>query len=313
MNRQNEFQLLLKLHRQQLSKTEKSRVPKPLITQYPVSYEYDYFMMIQAIQNQFIEKALAKIRGKLKSWLHMDSFGDDINNYKNEMDEELVTLYGATFFWGSRFVEDLKKIASNIYGFDKEQWNRQLSHILGMSWATVDDWWLRVQEQWVQINYQLIRNLSIEFINKTNVLLTTAIQSMWNYKEIDEALIKLSNVFLGYRSSLIARDQTGNLNAAIWANQYAEIGLDEYIWHTWQDERVRGNPTGKYPKAVPSHFVMHGLTMKWSDMSVFSPDNGVTWKPKQGIQEPLHVGMAIACRCTPLPSWGSAIAKADAT
>lgn len=75
------------------------------------------------------------------------------------------------------------------------------------------------------------------------------------------------------RAELIARDQTLKLNGAITQIRQEAAGVEEYIWSTSLDERVRD-----------SHRVLEGQRFAWS-----SPP------------EPGHPGQDYQCRCVALP------------
>jgi uncharacterized protein with gpF-like domain len=101
---------------------------------------------------------------------------------------------------------------------------------------------------------------------------------------------------------LIARDQVGKLQYAITRKQFESIGMDGYYWVTARDERVRGNPMGRFPKAVPSHWIMEGTVCKFSDPTVYS-DLGREWLKRTALMPMVHPGQAILCRCTATPYW----------
>jgi len=63
---------------------------------------------------------------------------------------------------------------------------------------------------------------------------------------------------LNNKVKLIARNEVGNISAAINKKRNEELGIETYEWLTSKDERVRD-----------SHKVMEGLTCKWSDASVY--------------------------------------------
>lgn len=67
------------------------------------------------------------------------------------------------------------------------------------------------------------------------------------------------------RSRLIARDQIGKLNGQVAAQRNRELGLTHFVWRTVHDDRVRGDPNGKYPKAEPSHYDRDGKTYAYAD------------------------------------------------
>ena len=89
------------------------------------------------------------------------------------------------------------------------------------------------------------------------------------------------------RAKLIARDQTSKATGQLNAARQLDAGIKKYIWRTSDDERVVGNPFGKYPKGNRKHndhFIRNGQTFEWS-------------KPPQDG----HPGDAIQCRCAAIP------------
>jgi len=82
------------------------------------------------------------------------------------------------------------------------------------------------------------------------------------------------------RAKLIARDQVAKFNGTLTQVRQTDLGISKYTWSTSLDERVRGNPSGLYPKARPSHYVREGKTFSWDD----PPEDG-------------HPGEPINCRC----------------
>lgn len=75
------------------------------------------------------------------------------------------------------------------------------------------------------------------------------------------------------RARLIARDQIASLNGELTQIRQASMGVQEYIWRTAGDERVR-----------PSHAALDGTRQRWDD------------PPAEG-----HPGEPINCRCIAEP------------
>lgn len=98
-------------------------------------------------------------------------------------------------------------------------------------------------------------------------------------KAIADVLVQEFGFGLG-RAAFIARDQAAKWNGELNRIRQTDHGIKEYVWSCRRDERVRGNPSGKYPKARPSHWAREGKTFRWSD----PPEGGPP-------------GYAIACRC----------------
>jgi SPP1 gp7 family putative phage head morphogenesis protein len=89
--------------------------------------------------------------------------------------------------------------------------------------------------------------------------------------------------FARSRAKLIARDQTSKFNGSLNRIRQQQAGITEYRWSTSHDERVRGNPDGKYPNARPSHWAREDKVFAWDK----PPSDG-------------HPGEPINCRCVAL-------------
>ena len=104
------------------------------------------------------------------------------------------------------------------------------------------------------------------------------------------------------RAKVLARDQTAKMNTSISAIRQKDIGIDMYIWRTVQDSRVVGTPGGKYPKGTKlhkNHYVMEGKFCRWDDPTVYSDDQGKTWRKRTENMPHNHPGDDILCRCRP--------------
>lgn len=126
----------------------------------------------------------------------------------------------------------------------------------------------------------LVRGLSQDVAKRLSSKLLDALTRGLNNREI-EKIITTEFGMARRRAKLIARDQAASFNGDLNRIRQTAMGITEYVWSTSLDERVRGNPEGRYPNARPSHWDREGKTFKWS-----SP-------PSDG-----HPGQPINCRCT---------------
>lgn len=122
-------------------------------------------------------------------------------------------------------------------------------------------------------NVALIKTIPEEYFKKLETIVFTgttqgrAATSMIN--QIREVGKVTEN-----RARLIARDQTSKLNSALNQQRAQNLGVEEYIWRTAGDERVR-----------PSHASKNGKRFRWDDPP---KDTG-------------HPGQDIQCRCVAQP------------
>lgn len=87
----------------------------------------------------------------------------------------------------------------------------------------------------------------------------------------------------GNRVRVNGGNQLDKLDISLSAHRQQSLGAKEYVWATRRDNRVRGNPNGLYPDAVPSHFHRDFKIFNWS-------------RPPEGG----HPGEAPGCRCRAL-------------
>ena len=115
-------------------------------------------------------------------------------------------------------------------------------------------------ESSINRNTSLITNLSPEYLKQIRVIVTNGVSSGAKYSTIAQQItgIKGANASLGNRIKTIAMNEIQTINSQLTLRRSTSLGITEGIWRTSDDEKVRGNPSGKYPKAKPSHFKLDG-------------------------------------------------------
>jgi len=122
-------------------------------------------------------------------------------------------------------------------------------------------------------NVNLIRSIPEEYFKKIETLVFT---STTQGDTAGSMIKQIQNIgkTTTKRARLIARDQSSKLNSALSQQRQQNLGVEEYIWRTAGDERVRENHRSK-----------NGKTFRWDDPP---KDTG-------------HPGQAIQCRCVAQP------------
>lgn len=139
-------------------------------------------------------------------------------------------------------------------------------------------------------NTSLIRSIPEEFLKKVEgVVYRSTVEGKTSgsiIKELQKVYKSTEN-----RAKLIARDQTSKLNAALNKERQERLGIETYIWRDAGDERTR-----------ESHDVLNGMLCRWDDPTVYSDDDGKTWKKRSSIGGFIgHPGEDIQCRCNAQP------------
>ena len=129
---------------------------------------------------------------------------------------------------------------------------------------------------WTSQNLTLISSIDQQVLDKLRFMLSQRIIHAAAKPELVEQLTKEIGDLAGVtrnRAALIGADQVGKLNSQLTQYRQTNAGIEEYIWTTKKDKRVR-----------PRHALREGRRYKWSE----PPDDG-------------HPGWPIRCRCTAAP------------
>ncbi len=192
-------------------------------------------------------------------------------------------------------------IARTVDKFNKKELQAFKEIAIGKAFADDEPWVKNVIDSWSREQVTLITKASQDMLDTVARRISEGVKAGKSARQVT-AMINADLPGISYRRArIIARDQTAKLNSALTQGRMADAGIETYIWSTSEDERVRGNPTGLYPKALPSHYVMNGKVCRWDDPTVWL-ENG-EWVKRSGDAPYFHPGMAIMCRCVAIPNW----------
>ena len=260
------------------------------IPQIPASTEREYMRITNAymkILKEELEKELPKLKEIYKQerdaqmefgTLHVDS---------------LRTLYDVIF---KLFARIKQQVSARLQSFRLErklralsnlnlklttrQWGKAIKATLGIDIR--EDYYLggfyaKQLEKWVQDNVALIKTIPDDTLDKMRDIIydgfTKGNTTTRMVKEIQQTY-GISR----RRAELIARDQTAKLNGQIQRAQQMDAGIQEYIWCSTGDERVR-----------ESHAELNGHKFRW--------DN----PPENSDGRACHPGEDYQCRCIARP------------
>ena len=127
-------------------------------------------------------------------------------------------------------------------------------------------------------NVELIRDVT----NQQQLLLEDALLQAWIQPDLrGEPLIEKIEGIQGRgrnRAALIANNEIGSLHSVLQQRRFEDIGIEEYVWRTSQDERVRDR-----------HIELNGQTF-----AVGEPT---------GAEDGLPPGSPIRCRCVAIATF----------
>lgn len=124
-----------------------------------------------------------------------------------------------------------------------------------------------------QENVALIKSIPAEYFKQLETLVYTGTTQGHSASSMIKKIQEIGKKTVN-RAKVIARDQSSKLNSALNQQRQQNLGIEEYVWRTAGDERVR-----------ESHRSKNGKVFRWDDPPA---DTG-------------HPGTDIQCRCVAQP------------
>lgn len=170
-------------------------------------------------------------------------------------------------------INQMRGIGNEISLFNKKQAQKLNHSIFGFD-IFVDEPWLADQLQLFSVqNAQLITSIPEQELDRVAGIVERGLQQGVRHTELIKDIQKTFGI-THRKARLIARDQTAKLNSSLTRLRQESVGVEEYIWQTSGDERVR-----------PTHRANDGKKFRWDKPS---PITG-------------HPGHDVNCRCIARP------------
>lgn len=164
---------------------------------------------------------------------------------------------------------------------------RQVKEVLGIDLMADPRAKARVAA-FVHENVKLIVGITPKLAGEVEAIILAGLTSGQLHETMALAIKSRMKIAID-RAELIARDQVGKIFGQVASARAQDLGATHFFWQTAEDERVRGNPAGRYPKAKPSHFDRNRRRYAYAD------------PPKGKNGEPELPGVPINCRCVGQP------------
>lgn len=197
-------------------------------------------------------------------------------------------------------VQDLaKRFAAHTSTYQRKQFAAQTKAALGVDVVTSDAKLARLVDNFVHANVALVTGIGPRLASDIESAALNAVQRGRLWPDLaDDLRDKLG--IAEDRARLIARDQIGKAYADIDQARQRDLGVTRFRWTSVHDDRVRGDPDGKYPKAETSHYALDGKVYAYTD------------PPLNADGEPILPGDEINCRCTAEPIWDDVLGDDNA-
>lgn len=151
-------------------------------------------------------------------------------------------------------------------------------------------------EMAVAENVALIKSLSSDYFSKIEQAILSGMRAGESTTVIARNIQEQTGSAYK-RAKLIARDQMSKVNSDVVRRRQQQAGIARFRWSASKDERVSGNPAGKYPNAKVKCYQIARQDIGYGP-GVYLIDKGA----KYAGETALFPGRAhINCRCTLTP------------
>lgn len=157
-----------------------------------------------------------------------------------------------------------QRVGSEVVAAQDGNINKAVSRALGVDFIVPGSQLDELIDDWVVQNTALIKDLQENYLLKVQNTLSQGFRQGLTNAEIAKQINAATGVGLR-RAKNIARNEVGNLNAAVTKQRDEELGIDEFEWLAVMDVRTRGNPNGNSPDYRPSHWNRNGKVYTWKD------------------------------------------------
>jgi SPP1 gp7 family putative phage head morphogenesis protein len=176
----------------------------------------------------------------------------------------------------------VEKLARLTRKLTVREWKRVVKRTLGID--IMDDYYNDVKfqqifDKWVADNVGLIKTIPHETLGKMREVVNGGYLRGATTKEIAREIQQSYDINKSH-AQFIARDQMAKLNADITREQQQDAGINEYVWRTVNDRRVRTR-----------HRELNGERFKYNAPPIVDGKTGRRANPGQDYQ----------CRCVALP------------
>lgn len=265
--------------RQILLRKFRAKRPKPLL--FPVSIEMQYKAALMNLiaswkkeYNSIIIPALPVISGNFRNSINVDDWQEDLEYY-------VVALEAAIMASIVSFKSAVNAIADRVIEWNSKQWHKHTESVLGKSLILRNTHKSELKAVFMEKNLTQVKALANETISKMKLEAVNAIPKGIKPK------VNLTPV--EKKAKLLTSLGISEFNTALYKDEQLNSGINEYIWRTMLDEKVRVD-----------HRPMEGMICNWNDPTVFKYEPNGKWLSRAmigGIM--LHPGEDYNCRCYP--------------
>lgn len=151
----------------------------------------------------------------------------------------------------------IQTAGQQVVNFNRNQSEKLVSSFIGKEFNFGIEPYLTQEVLLFQsFNVNLIKSIPDQFKTRLTNNLLSQLQAGATPREIAKSIRDDYGVTRN-RANAIARDQIGKFNGALDKVRFEQLGVDQYVWNTQRDARVR-----------PEHAALHGKIRTWDQSPI---------------------------------------------
>ena len=247
---------------QQILELRGSRRPlrfrRPRRQRVPIGLERSYAKQLREnaeLANSLVGEILIPRLGEIQRMAGIrDSARADVENWSALLAQIFSDIRQRMAAANVRAPEEQGELfGSQVSTFNRGEVRRQLRGVLGVDIFLNEPQLAATLANFTTDNVSLIKSISDRFFGEVEGIVSRGFRGGRRASDLIPQIRDRFSVTQG-RARLIARDQISKLNGQLTRQRQIGLGIDEYIWRTSRDERVR-----------ESHRRLEGTTQSWDD------------------------------------------------
>jgi len=245
------------------------------------AYQKDLNMLVSKLEDVTIKNIYPKLESIVDKSAFLRPKTDTMDDFSDEIDELIKSSYKEfeDLYPEERYRRIANSVGVSVSSFNKKEVMKVFRRMIGVDIFIDEPWLAQEINAFTNENVALIKTISDRYFSDIEQTIYRGTMQGIRHEEIRDQIIdqygKSRNV-----AKRIARDQVNKFNGQLTKIRQTQLGVKRYVWQSMEDRRVRGNPTGIYPSARPSHWDRDGKIFSWNN----PPIGG-------------HPGQAVLCRC----------------
>jgi len=247
----------------------------------PISLERQFQNEVLNLVKPFFKKFRNDLLLNYEKWKGNYSLNLDLEDDEDKSDIEIFfsnILKGIGVYFSYKVLKSLfSNFAQKILLFSKNKLSNQMEKIFDLKPFYSQENLKIAINLWVEKNISKLNNNLIQYVNNNKLTIYSIFEKEEKGKDYFKKQVIENELKFESSIAFLARDQVSGLDGLLTKILHAEIGLDDFIWGTCCDDKVR-----------PTHRALEGKLCSWSNLP---KSNGISIYPSSEN----------GCRCVARP------------